>query len=278
MPNRDGLRSSVSTQDARKARYNRLHMTELQLIAAARGIKLKEVLVDALLEQDRSHVEHPFPFLLLPAEVRNRIYAYVVVSSIERDLDRLKLPDLLRVSSQIRRESLGVFFGFNTLRLDAHRYYHGPGKQRPYQYLSPWTVRQLDRISPHLNHLRKVHISGFVWLRRQDLQQYDPCSMTLALERCVNRMPQYVARMELLSHATNNARIAGFSLHAGLGDAELRERSIETNVQDSVQACLDRHVGSFTFSARNIDALLDTACFRFDVNDMLVVVTPSNLV
>lgn len=54
-----------------------------------------------------------FRFLDLPAEIRNKIYAFIAKVQGDDDyhyLDRVRLPNITKVSSQIRTEALPVFF------------------------------------------------------------------------------------------------------------------------------------------------------------------------
>jgi len=244
-----------------------------------RGISPEDLLVNALVEQDRYHAEHPFPFLVLPAELRNQIYSYLLVSTQRVELyNDLKIPLLARVSSQVRRESLEVFFGYNTLHVSTCRHYRKKlGTQEPYLGLSQDTVRLLDRIAPHKDHLRKVLISGFVWLKGS--RAPTSCGMTLALERCINRTPQYVAGVELWSGFRKDVHHASPVKPLRSEGMKLLKESIEKSVKDCAQAYLDQHTGSFTFSARDINALFTalTACVKVDIDKFMTSVTPSEL-
>lgn len=63
--------------------------------------------------------EISFPFLKLPAELRNSIYRYAVVriSPIDIDATGLQEPALLWVSKQIRQEAAPIFWSENKLRI-----------------------------------------------------------------------------------------------------------------------------------------------------------------
>lgn len=58
--------------------------------------------------------------LALPAELRNRIYDYLVSHDIETYADTPRNPALLDVSEQLHREYSSVFFGSDHLKLDAY--------------------------------------------------------------------------------------------------------------------------------------------------------------
>ncbi|GAB7342083.1 hypothetical protein MBLNU457_g0361t2 [Dothideomycetes sp. NU457] len=234
----------AQAKTSRENRYNRMCVDDLQRVVKVRGIRLRDVLINALIEQDRLHAEHPFPFLRLPAELRNQIYAYIVVPS--RMTYDLKIPVLARVSSQVRRESLDVFFGRNPLSLSTQSYHLGRAPQRPVrvrQELTPDSVPLLRRIRPHIDYVRKVLINVTIRLKRSR-----KCSMRLALERCINRTPQYVASTTLDS---------GYRFRTRSPMKNIME-SIKNSVQESAQAHLDQQSSSFSFSANDINSLLDT--------------------
>lgn len=60
-----------------------------------------------------------FPFLLLPAEIRNKIYRYALVEDSSADrIKGLAQPPLTRTNKQIRSEALPIYYGQNRFRLD----------------------------------------------------------------------------------------------------------------------------------------------------------------
>lgn len=73
--------SSAPTKTSREGRYNRMCVDDLQRLVKVRGIRLRDVLINVLAKQDRYHADHPFPFLRLPAELRNQVYSYLLVPS-----------------------------------------------------------------------------------------------------------------------------------------------------------------------------------------------------
>ncbi len=60
--------------------------------------------------------------LSLPGEIRNTIYALLVISDLEALAETMTKPLLLRTSHQLRKEYSDVFFSYSTLQIDA---YHG---------------------------------------------------------------------------------------------------------------------------------------------------------
>lgn len=61
----------------------------------------------------QSTPQQPFPFLNLPAELRNRIHCFALASASVLHGGKTKQPPLTRVSRQIRSESLGIFYTKN---------------------------------------------------------------------------------------------------------------------------------------------------------------------
>ncbi|KAK5015100.1 hypothetical protein LTR60_003035, partial [Cryomyces antarcticus] len=68
--------------------------------------------------------ETTFPFLMLPAEIRNVIYLLALVNdgdiyvcSVDSFRAQVSQPALTRVSRQIRKECLPVFYGCNRFRI-----------------------------------------------------------------------------------------------------------------------------------------------------------------
>ncbi|KAM3414154.1 hypothetical protein BST61_g10812 [Cercospora zeina] len=59
-------------------------------------------------------VTRPFPFLELPAEVRMCIYEYALPETFVQRLRNFVTPALARTSTQLRQESLPVWFAINT--------------------------------------------------------------------------------------------------------------------------------------------------------------------
>lgn len=58
--------------------------------------------------------------LSLPAELRNRIYDYVLRHDLETFAETLRPPPTLQTHSQLRREYAGIFYGSEQLQVDAY--------------------------------------------------------------------------------------------------------------------------------------------------------------
>ena len=62
------------------------------------------------------------PFLALPAELRNRIYDYILLDSLDVFAETAHLPPLLHTCRQISSEYAGIFYATSLIKLDS--YYH----------------------------------------------------------------------------------------------------------------------------------------------------------
>lgn len=62
--------------------------------------------------------------LVLPAELRIRVYKYVVIGDLQTFADKMSKPGLLKTSRQLREEYSDVFFSDEALKIDA---YYGEG-------------------------------------------------------------------------------------------------------------------------------------------------------
>ena len=106
-----------------KTSYDRLSMNDLAKLTKTRGLGTDfEIIVRALIEQDKRHAESPFPFMSLPGELRNRIYAEVLKSPTRRGFSHMGMPPLIAVSSQIWKECLSMVLDVDTFGFSsAHR-------------------------------------------------------------------------------------------------------------------------------------------------------------
>lgn len=139
--------------------YEGFAETELRQFVKDRGIderiKQKKDLVARLEKADR---DRQFPFLELPAELRNRIYLLALVSNFI--LVPPTQPPLCNVCRQIRSECLAIFYHSNTFKLIA------PDTTRPYESVV-CNIRIAS--SPHLtqlNWLNALSISSQSSFRR----------------------------------------------------------------------------------------------------------------
>lgn len=85
----------------------------------------EEVMIDALMAQDK---KMQFPFMKLPAELRNRIYFHLLVDPAQQtdvvEKPRIKCyPNILAVCSYIRREASNVLYANAHVTLDLKFYY-----------------------------------------------------------------------------------------------------------------------------------------------------------
>lgn len=78
-------------------------------------------------------------FLLLPAEIRNRIYEYVTVTDLQTFADKMTKPVLLKAHFQVREEYSDIFFSSEALKIDS---YHGAANSW-HQVRSPQAKRKI---------------------------------------------------------------------------------------------------------------------------------------
>lgn len=60
----------------------------------------------------------PFRFLDLPAEIRNRIYSLVLASRTTGDISYFRIPAIVRVPRQARKESMPLLFAENNFNIN----------------------------------------------------------------------------------------------------------------------------------------------------------------
>ena len=72
------------------------------------------------MSEDQNNMTTKCQLLALPAELRNRIYDFLVLSDLQTFADRMAKPALLKVCSQLGNEYSAVFFGNELLKFDAY--------------------------------------------------------------------------------------------------------------------------------------------------------------
>jgi hypothetical protein len=70
--------------------------------------------------ENQIEIEPECRLLALPAELRNRIYDFLVLSDLQAFADLMVKPALLKASSQLGNEYSSVFFGSELLKFDAY--------------------------------------------------------------------------------------------------------------------------------------------------------------
>lgn len=65
-------------------------------------------------------IQEPPSLLTLPAELRNRIYEHHLPSCLALFADTLRPPALLQASRQLQHEFASIFYGSESLKLDAY--------------------------------------------------------------------------------------------------------------------------------------------------------------
>lgn len=112
--------------------------------------------------------DHPFGLLALPAELRNRVYAYAIgkdakltIAPLRRGTNRY--PPITAVSQQVRAETLPLYYTQSILKIDLTALSKGMDLQmtKEADFLSMSSLRtECGQLSiPHLKHLREVHLS-----------------------------------------------------------------------------------------------------------------------
>lgn len=121
-------------------------------------------------EPDHTLNSKPKPTLLgLPAELRNHIYALILVKDFTLNVRKSDSPDLhqhaalTRVNKQLRRETLPTYYTSNTFLL---------ADSLPPPGYKAWS----DSIAPHVHWLRNLHVS--VRCRTADREVYT-CAVCL---------------------------------------------------------------------------------------------------
>lgn len=82
----------------------------LQRVSKGDFISYKAALIDTLESADRNL---KFPFLKLPAELRNIIYKLVLVATPTTTVTSRTQPPLTKVCKQVRNEALSIYYAYN---------------------------------------------------------------------------------------------------------------------------------------------------------------------
>jgi len=180
--------------------YDRLPDTELWSALKARGLGTAQTIaIKALIEQDRVHAAAAFRLMSLPPELRNRIYEYSLVYGAffghrSYYFNEKGQPALTRVSSQVRKESLSIYFGFQSLALAVVLI--SPPKGLLLEDSEPMSSRthtldkkslyRLGHIFSHTDLLRQVTLEMDIAVRN-----HRPIDMVLVIRRDVQATPQY---------------------------------------------------------------------------------------
>jgi len=248
------LTSSLAPSDP--SAYSCLDLETLVDVFEGRGFgDVRRLIVNALVEQDKQHAKHPFPFMSLPAEIRNWIYGYVIPQDNHlflprgygEDCSELWQPNLTRVDSLIRRESLSIFYGSNTFRLyitSDCRIHGATGVPEHEYWLADPSHDFLERLVPHIDLLRNIktnlvpiYVKGARFLSR------------LEFDRDTHRNPQYRVRSTLpLGHQPSGKDIKAANEFA----------------QACLQSLINERKKTFDFSATSLDELLEAFAVKID--------------
>jgi len=247
------------TEDERYEDYSEQALVDL---AYRRGLgTLTEIVTRALIEQDCCHAGKRFPFLSLPGELRNSIYAEAFsCKSYKRsnlDLSEVGLVGLRGVNSLIRQESLGFFLGHNTFELQTELLSeitsipNRPGDTHLSHWLTSSALLHLRLLGHHTGHFRNLMINLKIDVKRTK----EDMGLHILLERKPSRVPEFRARVS-----------AEYGPGYGTDEesAMLRREVIEY-VEHHAQSYIDRERGSFALSARKINRLLLMMPISYDI-------------
>jgi len=188
----DDERPTHQSPEPAGAEYSWLETYELIKLYKDRGFgDVREIMINALVEQDLQHAERPFPFMSLPAELRTMVYSYAMPEGDHNFRDFL--PVLTQVSSQVRKESLEFLFDSNAIELEAQELCLHSFCQLTEK--SCMLLKQEAAI--HVNPLRTVCISFTVGLTFNDrvCLPTGGREMGVIIERNVSQTPPYKARV-----------------------------------------------------------------------------------
>jgi len=247
------------TEDERYDEYSEQALVDL---AYRGGLgTLTEIVTRALIEQDRCHAAKRFPFLSLPGELRNRIYAeafsYHSFKRSNLDLSEVGLVGLRGVISLIRQESLGFFLGHNTFELQTELLSeitsipNRPGDTHLSHWLISSASTQLRLLGHHTGHCRNLRINLKIDVKRTR----EDMGLHMLLERTPLRVPEIRARVSAESGP-------GYSTD---GESAMLRQEVIEYVEHHAQSYIDLERGSFALSARKINRLLLMIPISYDI-------------
>ena len=218
---------------------------------------VRKAIVDALVAQDDRHSKHPFPFMSLPAEIRNMIYSYALPQGEtlyppSPDYAHLivQRPDLTRVNPVVRAESLAVLFNHNTVDVDIADSTLGlnddPDRDA-YYYLFEESAEYLQQLGRHIDLLRKIRTSEFEVLIKNKRRK-----VILEFERNMTQLPKYTVRIISATRRrgkTNDVAAASY-------------------LEAFIQRIVDARTKFFDLDAYNIDAFFDRFARENDYDNM----------
>jgi len=250
--------------------YKKLNVEELGQILKARGLDSPEELCRKALEkQDYQHAYDPFPFLSLPAELRDMIYGFAMapdqpadqygrISYDQRQWDNPCPPALARVNSQIRRESLAKYFACNEVALIITIPNHDLEQDDNARLrLQPESRDILQRLSAHTDLFREVVVVlGFFIVDEsfEDIihlpDEYNKLqSVDLRFRRDVKKTPQWTVTLFLpQAHKAILSREESHKVRNVL-------YMVGSHIGKCTEAIIEKFADPFAFTLKNVESL-----------------------
>lgn len=270
-----GKSTATPKSPTRKTKYDNLAEDEHEEPTSNRGLAIsRDVPVRALKELDDCS-----RFLDLPAELRDMIYRFALtpfecqwyVSGIghEWTYEPFRHPPLTRVSSQVRLESLAVFFGCNTFDFKSVLPVNTKEKCFYNHMLDPASWRTLvhPSWSAHVDFVRFVNIGMEVVFEPDSSRMvqglsdvpHDSFPLRVTFKRDIKAVPQYSVCVKVLVRSfTESARNSEDPRLLKLfQDLARDEEAVAAYINKQAQAVLDDIQSSFTFSKQGLWAFVD---------------------